>query len=308
MARLVDLEGYDRTWVSRILILFVLILSVAFYIRFHSHGSNLDIFLLHGTGGLDSLIRALYRIGAGYLAVHTAFFWMIRNPVPGSMEPLFRDELVVKPHPSIGLERLVPFSSWTLIIFGISMWINGLISLSILFGSSPPGILVKVGVAFFSTAFSAAALTAVIVRHVILPSLIQNGRDVDHMFLPHEQVMHNWALILLAIELGLGWMAVQAPMVSLGLTYGALYLIFAEFWALWGGGYYVYEFIDPRPRFAPYLLLGLTLVCALSFGAGLLVSLIRAQNPFLAVFLLFLLVIGSTRFKNPAALGNSTSN
>ena len=308
MARLVDLEGYDRTWVSRILILLVLILSVAFYIRFHSHGSNLDIFLLHGTGGLDSLIRALYRIGAGYLAVHTAFFWMIRNPVPGSMEPLFRGELVVKPHPSIGLERLVPFSSWTLIIFGISMWINGLISLSILFGASPPGILVQVGVAFFSTAFSAAALTAVIVRHVILPSLIQNGRDVDHMFLPHEQVMHNWALILLAIELGLGWMAVQAPMVSLGLTYGALYLIFAEFWALWGGGYYVYEFIDPRPRFAPYLLLGLTLVCALSFGAGLLVSLIRAQNPFLAVFLLFLLVIGSTRFKNPAALGNSTSN
>ena len=53
------------------------------------------------------------------------------------------------------------------------------------------------------------------------------------MFLPHEQVMHNWALILLAIELGLGWMVVQAPMVSLGLTYGALYLIFAEFWALW---------------------------------------------------------------------------
>ncbi|CAI8231678.1 MAG: Uncharacterised protein [Methanobacteriota archaeon] len=308
VVRSVDLEGYNRTLVSRFLILLVLLLSVGFYVLFHDRGKPLDVFLLHGTGGLDSLIRALYRIAAGYLAVHAALFWMVWNPVPGSMSPLFRDELVVKPHSSTGLERLVPFSSWTLIIFGLAMWFNGLISLFFLFGAPPPILIIQAGVGVFSTAFSAAALTAVIVRYVILPSMVQNEGPIDHMFLPHEQVMHNWALILLAVELGLGWMVVQTPMVSLGLTYGALYLIFAELWAIWGGGYYVYEFIDPRPRLAPYLLLGLTLVCALSFGVGLIVSLIREQNPFLAIFLLFLLVIGSTRFKNPAALGDSTSN
>ena len=193
-------------------------------------------------------------------------------------------------------------------IFCLSMWINGLMSLFILFGVHPSPFLVHAGVAVFATAFSAAVLTAVVVRYVILPALIQNGSPIDHMFLPHEQVMHNWALILLAIELGLGWMTVQAPMVSLGLTYGALYLIFSELWALWGGGYYVYEFIDPRPRLAPYFLLGLTILCALSFVIGWFVSMIREQNPFFAVVLLLLLVFGSTRFKNPLSLGDSVSD
>ncbi len=308
MGRSVDLEGYDRTLVSRLLILLVMLFSVMFYTRFHGSGNTLDIYLLHGTGGLDSFIRGFYRIAAGYLAIHTLLFWMIRNPVPGSMQPLFRKDLVVKPHPSLGLERLVPFSSWTLMIFGLSMWINGLMSLFILFGVHPSPFLVHAGVAVFATAFSAAVLTAVVVRYVILPSMIQNGSPIDHMFLPHEQVMHNWALILLAIELGLGWMTVQAPMVSLGLTYGAIYLIFSELWALWGGGYYVYEFIDPRPRLAPYFLLGLTILCALSFVIGWFVSLIREQNPFFAVVLLLLLVFGSTRFKNPLSLGDSASD
>ena len=233
---------------------------------------------------------------------------MVRNPVPGSMMPLFRSEMVVRPHPSLGLERLVPFSSWTLMIFGLAMGVNGFASLLLLLGAPPSTVLVHIGVAFFATAFSAAALTSVVVRHLILPSMIQNGSPIDHMFHRHEQVMHNWALILLAIELGLGWMVVQAPMVSLGLTYGALYLIFAELWALWGGGYYVYEFIDSRPRFAPYFVLALTILCAVSFGLGWVVSSIREQNPILAVILLILIVVGSTRFKNPLSLGDSPSD
>ena len=308
MVRLIDLNGYDRTWISRLLILLVMLVSVMIYICFHDSGNSLDIHLLHGTGGLDSFIRGFYRVAAGYLAIHTLLFWMVRNPMPGVMQPLFRKELMVKPHSSLGLEKLVPFSSWTLMIFCISMWINGVFSLSILLGVTPSPILIKIGVAFFATAFSAAALTAVVVRHVILPSMIQNGSSIDHMFLPHEQVMHNWALILLAVELGLGWMTVQAPMVSLGLSYGALYLIFAEFWALWGGGYYVYEFIDSRPRLAPFFLLGLTILCALSFGIGWFVSLIREDNPVFAALLLLILVIGSTRFKNPISLGDFPSD
>ena len=41
---------------------------------------------------------------------------------------------------------------------------------------------------------------------------------------------------------------------SLSLIVGAGYLIFAEFWAIKGNGYYVYEFIDPRPKFALFLI------------------------------------------------------
>ena len=80
--------------------------------------------------------------------------------------------------------------------------------------------------------------------------------------------MHNLTLILLSIDLVLGGMVVHWTMMSLSLIVGALYFVFAEFWAIKGSGYYVYEFIDTRPRFALFLL-GLMVVCLISFCIGL---------------------------------------
>ena len=66
------------------------------------------------------------------------------------------------------------------------------------------------------------------------------------MFLPHEQVMHNWALILLSIVTCLSTMSMRPPMIALGLTYGALYLIFAELWARFGGVYFQFMILVQR--------------------------------------------------------------
>ena len=148
------------------------------------------------------------------------------------------------------------------------LW-NGVSSAWVLFFPPPPQFILHVGTAAFATAFSSAVLTATIIRYVILPAQMKKGEDIYHMFLPHEQVMHNWALILLSIELVLGTISMRPPMIALGLTYGALYLIFAEFWAHFGGGYYVYQFIDPRPKEGPLLLVGLMFVCSISFFVGL---------------------------------------
>ena len=54
------------------------------------------------------------------------------------------------------------------------------------------------------------------------------------MFKPHEHVMHNFILVLLAADLLLGGMVVPWTMMSLSLIVGAGYLIFAEFWAIKG--------------------------------------------------------------------------
>jgi hypothetical protein len=112
--------------------------------------------------------------------------------------------------------------------------------------------------------------------------------------------MHNFALILLSIDLLLGGMVVLWTLMSLSLIVGALYLIFAEFWAIRGGGYYVYGFIDSRPRFAPLFLLGLMGVCLISFCIGLAISEIKEDYPLLATFAIVLFLSFSVRFRDPS--------
>ncbi len=301
MVRKVSLEGYDRSLISRVLIVFVLIFSILFYILNYDKGGPLNIENLHGNGGIDTWLRVVFRLSCAYLAIHTALFWMVLNPVPGIMVVLFRDSLEVREYPSKGFEKLGTFSSWTLILFGASMLVNGLISIGVGVGAEVPSWLVMSGVSIFATGFSSAALTAIIVRHVIIPSMVNNGENLDHMFKPHEHVMHNLALVLLSIDLLLGGMVVLWTLMSLSLIVGALYLIFAEFWAIKGAGYYVYEFIDPRPRFAPLFLLGLLGVCLISFCIGLAISEIKEDYPILATLAIVLFLSFSVRFRAPSA-------
>ena len=50
MVRKVSLEGYDRSLISRALIVLVLIFSVLFYILNYDKGGPLNTKNLHGTG------------------------------------------------------------------------------------------------------------------------------------------------------------------------------------------------------------------------------------------------------------------
>ena len=97
-----------------------------------------------------------------------------------------------------------------------------------------------------------------------------------------------------------GWVQLPLAMVAFGFLYGSIYLIFAEFWATRGGGYYVYEFIDTRPTNAPFLLIGLVIVCALSFSLGVFALYLRLENFFVGTSFILLFLIFSTRFKNPS--------
>jgi len=300
MARKVSLEGYDNSWISRILILTVLIVSTLFYLLNYDKDGSMDVEALHGNGHLSTWLRVVFRLSCAYLAIHTSLFWMVLNPTPGIMVVLFRESLEVREYPSKGLEKLGTFSAWTLILFGLSMLCNGMISIAVGVGNEVPQWMVKAGVSLFAAGFGSAALTAIVVRHVIIPSMVQNGDNLDHMFKPHEHVMHNLALVLLAADLLLGGMVVPWTMMSLSLIVGAGYLIFAEFWAIKGNGYYVYEFIDPRPKFAPFFLSGLMIVCLISYCIGFAVSEIKTGNPTLASFLLIVFVSLSVRFRDPS--------
>jgi len=290
----------DSTVLSYFLVISILVFSLVIYFLFSQTGPDFDSVQVHGNGGLFTVILTLFRLACAYLVIHTTIFWMVKNPVPGIMTPLYREDSQSRSHRSKGFERLVPFSSWTMIIFGIAMLWNGISSAWVLFYSPPSEFILHIGTAIYATAFSSAVLTATIIRYVILPAQMKRGEDIYHMFLPHEQVMHNWALILLSCELVLGTMSIRLPMIALGLTYGALYLIFAEYWARFGGGYYVYQFIDPRPKEGPFLLVGLMVVCLISFFVGLFISYIKESSTALALGLVIILISLSTRFGTPA--------
>ena len=295
-----DQSTDDSTVLSYVITISILVISLVIYALFSDSGGDFQSNQVNGSGGIFSLILAIFRLGCVYLVFHTVTFWMVKNPVPGIMTPLFREDSTSHPYRSEGFERLVPFSSWTMLIFGFAMLWNGITATLALFSLQAPQFVSHIGTAIFATAFSSAVLTATIIRYVILPAQMKRGEDIYHMFLPHEQVMHNWALILLSCELVLGTMSVRLPMIALGLTYGAIYLVFAELWARFGGGYYVYQFIDPRPREGPILLVGLMIVCLLSFFIGLFITYVKESSTALALGLVIILVSLSTRFGTPS--------
>ena len=296
----------DMTRVSRFLIGLIFSLSILTFYLLDIGSIPIKASVVHGTTSLDQGLRAVYRLACGYLALHTIVFWMVRNPIPGHMTPLFRDLNEVRPHATSGIERLVPFSSWTLIAFCFSMLINGFLSVYSLFVEAPAEWMIFLGSAMYGVAFSSAALTAVIVRHVILPDMQKQNMDMSRMFLKHEQMMHNFALIFLCLEMIFGWAYLPVEMIVLGFLYGSVYLVFAEYWATRGGGYYVYEFIDTRPKNAPILLLGLVVVCAFSFSIGVFALYLRTFNVFLGSLTLVIFLFFSTKFINPHPIETSS--
>lgn len=298
-SRKMDSPSRDSTRLSYGLTLSILVFSLLIYVFYHEPGPY-DAGQMYGEETLSTIALLLFRLGCAYLVVHCTVAWMVRNPIPGIMVPLFRVDREMRMHHSEGFERLVPFSSWTMLIFGFAMLWNGLAGLWYLIIGAPSTLFLHLGTALFATAYSSAALTSVIVRYVILPSIIKKGEDIRPMFLPHEQVMHNWAFIFLSCELVFGTLSIRLPMLVLGLTYGALYLVFAELWARFGGGYYVYDFIDPRPKEAPVYLIGLMLICSVFFLVGFGISQAQQFNSFLAFALVAALIGLCTCFGPPA--------
>ena len=119
---------------------------------------------------------------------------------PGNMRVIsLRDSEELILHPD-GLSKFVTFSSWTLLsnvayfLFSIIYHVLEKYEVSI------PNLLLQLQIVTFCTGIAMAFMTATIVRHIILPDEVRIGRNHDHMFLFHEQIMHNFAAIFLAVE------------------------------------------------------------------------------------------------------------
>ena len=196
-----------------------------------------------------------------------AIIYML-NCGPGNMRVLMvktsKEEIY---HPE-GISKFITFSSWTLLANVIYFSSASLIQALGFLDMPSPNILSQIQVIAFCTSIAIAFLTATIVRHIILPDEAKLGRNCDHMFLFHEQVMHNFAAIFLAIELIILRPNLIPEFAIFGLFLGIIYVVFAYLFAYFGGGYLAYSFLHPKPKIAPLLVIALASFIAI-FYTGL---------------------------------------
>ena len=199
-------------------------------------------------------------------------------------------------HP-VGIEKFVTFSSWTLLVNVLYFAVASLLQLMNNGESSDIGLLGNLQVILFVGGISMAFLTATVVRHIILPNEVRNTRDHSHMFLFHEQIMHNFAAIFLAVEMILISPNLASEFALFGLFFGIIYISFAYVNAYYGSGFFAYSFLHPKPKIAPIFAVGLAISIAIFYLGLWLVSEVRQTNIWLSGITMIVWTVLIVQFK-----------
>lgn len=200
---------------------------------------------------------------------------------PGNMRVVSlaeNQDIVMTP---VGKEKFVTFSSWTLVMCVVYFLLAILDQIINIWGSDI-AIISSLQTITFVTGISMAFLTATVVRHIILPDEVRIEREHGHMFLYHEQIMHNFAAIFLAFEMLIVTPDLNPQLAVFGLLIGILYLTFAYLFAYFGDGYFVYGFLHPRPKIAPVFITGLACSIAIFYFGLWYVNLVAGYNYWLS--------------------------
>ena len=245
-----------------------LILTVTILVLYYSSLIDLLSLLFSITGSFQSssVMILTWRIFCLLVGVSAAVY-MVKIGAGNMRVITIKECEEITIYPS-GISKFVTFSSWTLlsnvVYFAISVLAQLLESLNV----KVPNFVLGLQVLFFCIGIAMAFMTATIVRHIILPDEIRIGRNHDHMFLFHEQIMHNFAAVFLAVELILVRPNLEPQFSIIGVLTGIFYVTFAYLFAYFGGGYVVYSFLHPKPKTAPVLVFVLAGMIAL-FYTGL---------------------------------------
>ena len=235
-----------------------------------STASPLPLFLWHLLCllvGLSAIVY-MYRMKTGHMIVR-----------------LHEKKADVIIHP-LRLQKFVTFSSWTLILNVIYFAFATIASYLLFVESSPPQWLNQFLAGSFVTALGASFLTSTVVRFVILPGNHAYAEHHKRQFWFHNQVMHNFCTIFLVVEIIITTPQLEFSYMLFGILIGLTYALFAFPFAVYGGGYYCYSFIDPRLQKAPLFILMLALAISLSYVGVWLVSELIASNTILGSLLL----------------------
>ena len=285
---------YTRVTILTIFIVAILIIFYAFSIDLISLLDN----SVNSFQSSSSLVL-IWRISCLFVGV-CAIIYMLKCG-PGDMRVISMKEIEEVIRYPEGLSKFVTFSSWTLLSNVAYFLFSIIIHLLNHYGISIPNILLQIQIVTFCTGIAMAFMTATIVRHIILPDEVRIGRNYDHMFLFHEQIMHNFAAIFLTVELILLQPELKPEFAILGLLIGIVYVTFAYLFAYFGGGYIVYSFLHPKPKIAPILVFILAGMISLFYTGLWFVSTLERTFaiPILIIWISLIVQFRAT-YKEPA--------
>jgi hypothetical protein len=186
-----------------------------------------------------------------------------------------KEDILIHP---LGIRKFVTFSSWTLLLNAAYFFLATLASLAVVLGYGISEPLSQALAGTFVTALGASFLTSTVVRYVILPGDYTDDEHHRRQFWFHNQVMHNFCTIFLVTEIIITTPQLEFSYMLFGILIGLTYALFAFPFAVFGGGYYCYSFIDPRLRKAPLFITMLALAISISYIGVWLVSEFISRN------------------------------
>ena len=198
-----------------------------------------------GSQYLPDILLALFRTVAAVLALFTLVSICIDEEGSVSL-PVFYDSRQRGEVVLLGAHRLIPFTVWSFAAFGLYFTIAAASSWVHVLGGEVPGWALTSAPLAFATACGTALLVTVVVTFYLIPSNAAKGYDVSKYFEWHEVLMHNGNVIILGLELVLGGIGITLGMVAFPVLFGIVYIGFANAYAMFGGGIYLYDFLDPR--------------------------------------------------------------
>tara|TARA_B100000029_G_scaffold188724_1_gene186411 strand:+ start:314 stop:1168 length:855 start_codon:yes stop_codon:yes gene_type:complete len=251
---------------------------------------------------IPNVLLAVFRTIAAGLSLFTVVSICLDRD-GGPSIPLFYESRKCEEVVLYGVHRLAAFTVWSFIAFGAYFALAAFASWSEVFGASVPSWILAVIPPIFAIACGTALLVTVVVTYYLIPNNQKKGFDVAKYFLWYEIVMHNLNVILLGVDLVLGGIDINLSMVAFPVMFGIVYVYFAYIYAVYGGGIYLYDFLDPRIRLAPFIHIGLFVMIALFYSVALVLDALVDWNIIAGGLGVAVCVYSIVRFREPVRAG-----
>ena len=252
-----------------------------------------------GSKYIPNILLALFRTTVAVLAIFTVVSICIDEEGSVSL-PVFYDSRKRGEVVRLGAHRLVPFTVWSFIAFGLYFTIAAASSWVLVLGGEVPSWALASAPITFATACGTALLVTAVVTFYLIPTNAAKGYDVSKYFEWYDVVMHNWNVIILGTELVLGGLDITLGMVAFPVLLGMVYVGFANAYAIFGGGIYLYDFLDPRLKGGPIIHLILMLLISGFYCITLVLDALADWNVILGALGVAVGVYSIVKFRGPS--------
>ena len=259
-----------------------------------------------GSQYLPDILLALFRTVAAVLALFTLVSICIDEEGSVSL-PVFYDSRQRGEVVLLGAHRLIPFTVWSFAAFGLYFTIAAASSWVLVLGGEVPGWALASAPLAFATACGTALLVTVVVTFYLIPSNAAKGYDVSKYFEWHEVLMHNGNVIILGLELVLGGTGITLGMVAFPVLFGIVYIGFANAYAMFGGGIYLYDFLDPRLKGGLIIHLVLLLIISGFYCVTLVLNALTEWNIIAGALAVALGIYSILRVRVPSEFRNQSA-